>query len=215
MKRSFYLLLGLILYVTVLGFLLQFDLSKMLQPVPITAVLSGVIILTLSQFRKGITREEILISVRWNAFFSGLLTTLLSLMALFSSENLSTLNIHQIADKMIALIYGSIIYMVLHLLMGSGKAADKEDEIHTPEKFKEVFSPDITYPILTGRGFSPRECHVAIKLLEGVSNKEIAAQLFISEATVKKHIQNMFKKCGATDRQDFLNLYIQWTDERK
>ena len=31
-----------------------------------------------------------------------------------------------------------------------------------------------------------RKCHVALKLLENISNKEIASQLYISEATVKK-----------------------------
>ncbi len=34
----------------------------------------------------------------------------------------------------------------------------------------------------------------------GRSNKEIAAALFISEATVKSHLQNLFAKLGVQDR---------------
>lgn len=67
--------------------------------------------------------------------------------------------------------------------------------------------------ILSGRGFSPRECHVALKIVEGISNKEIAEQLFISETTVKKHIQNMFRKCGANDRREFIIQFAQWMKE--
>ena len=68
--------------------------------------------------------------------------------------------------------------------------------------------------ILASHGFSPREIHVALKIIENCSNKSIASQLFISEATVKKHIQNMFRKCGAEDRAAFIELFKSWTKER-
>lgn len=42
-----------------------------------------------------------------------------------------------------------------------------------------------------------------------IPNKEIAAQLYISEATVKKHVQNIYQKFGATDRNSFQEIYIQ------
>jgi DNA-binding NarL/FixJ family response regulator len=35
---------------------------------------------------------------------------------------------------------------------------------------------------------------------EGLTNKEIAAQLFLSEQTIKNHLRRMLRKVGATDR---------------
>lgn len=47
---------------------------------------------------------------------------------------------------------------------------------------------------------SQRELDVLQSLVKGRSNKEIAAALFISEATVKSHLQNLFAKLGVPDR---------------
>jgi DNA-binding NarL/FixJ family response regulator len=37
-------------------------------------------------------------------------------------------------------------------------------------------------------------------LTKGLSNKEIATQLYISEATVKAHISSILRKLNVTDR---------------
>ncbi len=66
------------------------------------------------------------------------------------------------------------------------------------------------HTILSRQGFTPRECHVAQKLLEDAPNRTIAESLYISESTVKKHIQNLFRKCGATDRRAFRKLFLTW-----
>jgi two-component system NarL family response regulator len=47
---------------------------------------------------------------------------------------------------------------------------------------------------------SQRELDVLQSLVKGRSNKEIAAALFISEATVKSHLQNLFAKLSVQDR---------------
>ncbi|XID90740.1 LuxR C-terminal-related transcriptional regulator [Paenibacillaceae bacterium WGS1546] len=56
------------------------------------------------------------------------------------------------------------------------------------------------------RLLSRRERDVAELLLEGRSNMEIAGHLYLSEATVKKHISNIFKKMKVKNRVQFLNL---------
>ncbi|MEU9621662.1 response regulator transcription factor [Streptomyces sp. NPDC048155] len=47
---------------------------------------------------------------------------------------------------------------------------------------------------------SAREREVLELVAKGTSNREIAAELFISEATVKTHLTHVFAKLGAKDR---------------
>lgn len=47
---------------------------------------------------------------------------------------------------------------------------------------------------------TPRESDVLEQIVNGRSNKEIAAELEISEATVKTHINSLLAKLGVTDR---------------
>lgn len=49
-------------------------------------------------------------------------------------------------------------------------------------------------------GLTPRECEVLILIAEGLSNTEIATRLYITEATVKTHINNLFAKAHLRDR---------------
>ena len=47
---------------------------------------------------------------------------------------------------------------------------------------------------------TPRELEVLMLIAEGLCNKEIAGELFISEKTVKNHINNIFSKLHLYDR---------------
>ena len=47
---------------------------------------------------------------------------------------------------------------------------------------------------------SEREAEVLGLLAQGMSNKDVAAALFISRATVKSHIENILRKLQASDR---------------
>ncbi|MEU5976077.1 response regulator transcription factor [Streptomyces sp. NPDC047315] len=51
-----------------------------------------------------------------------------------------------------------------------------------------------------GEHLSAREREVLVLVAKGTSNKAIAAELFISEATVKTHLGHVFAKLGAKDR---------------
>jgi len=58
---------------------------------------------------------------------------------------------------------------------------------------------------LTGRpnlpaGLTPREAEVLRLVAAGRSNRELAAELYLSEKTVKRHISNIFTKIGASSR---------------
>ena len=49
-------------------------------------------------------------------------------------------------------------------------------------------------------GLTPREAQVLRLVAAGKSNREIAAELVISEHTVARHLQNMFAKLGVSSR---------------
>jgi DNA-binding NarL/FixJ family response regulator len=47
---------------------------------------------------------------------------------------------------------------------------------------------------------TPREVEVLTQIAAGLSNTEIAATLFVSEATIKTHVNHIFAKTGLRDR---------------
>ncbi|MFJ9121237.1 response regulator [Streptomyces sp. NPDC102394] len=62
-------------------------------------------------------------------------------------------------------------------------------------------------PALPG-DLTPREREVLTLIGQGLPNRAIAQKLFISEATVKTHINNLFAKAGIQDRTDAVRRAI-------
>jgi DNA-binding NarL/FixJ family response regulator len=55
---------------------------------------------------------------------------------------------------------------------------------------------------ISGQALSPREIEVLQRMAVGKSNKEIGAELFISEGTVKTHIKSIFSKLDVVSRTE-------------
>ncbi|MEV0794332.1 response regulator transcription factor [Kribbella sp. NPDC050459] len=76
---------------------------------------------------------------------------------------------------------------------------------------QSTFDPEVTKRLVAGLapaadpggdGLTARETEVLRLIAQGLSNPEIAGRLFISEATVKTHINNTFAKIGARHRAE-------------
>ena len=55
-------------------------------------------------------------------------------------------------------------------------------------------------------GITPRELEILELMAEGLSNKEIAERVFVSENTVKTHTSRIFDKLGAKRRTQAVQL---------
>jgi len=55
-------------------------------------------------------------------------------------------------------------------------------------------------------GITPRELEILELIAQGLSNKEIAARVFVSENTVKTHSSRVFDKLGARRRTQAVQL---------
>ncbi|GAA2735336.1 response regulator transcription factor [Actinocorallia aurantiaca] len=80
------------------------------------------------------------------------------------------------------------------------------DAVRAAAEGRTVLSPDIAARLVTrvreprSGSLSTRELEVLRLVARGTGNREIATELFISEATVKTHLTHIYTKLGAKDR---------------
>ena len=63
---------------------------------------------------------------------------------------------------------------------------------------------DLSETFLSRYGITDREREIILKVTQGKSNADIAGELFISLATVKTHLHNIYTKIGIDSRYDLL-----------
>jgi DNA-binding NarL/FixJ family response regulator len=74
-------------------------------------------------------------------------------------------------------------------------------------------STAIASPLLSAGGCTtgpPRETEVAHLIGKGMSNPEIAAELFVSRKAVEYHLGNIYAKCGLRGRQQLRRFVESW-----
>ena len=80
------------------------------------------------------------------------------------------------------------------------------EAIRLAEQGKPLLAPDVAAQLvervqwLSEEVLSGREIEILDLVAQGKSNRNIAGELWISEATVKSHLLRIYEKLGATDR---------------
>ncbi|MDX6443434.1 MAG: hypothetical protein QOH71_508 [Blastocatellia bacterium] len=104
-------------------------------------------------------------------------------------------------------IYGGLVallFAVLGLWLGLKLTKNKETVI-----IKEVPAPQfftLNEQRLAELGITPRELQILELIANGLSNREIAEKLFVSENTVKTHSSRLFDKLSAKRRTQAVQL---------
>ncbi|PPK85453.1 regulatory LuxR family protein [Neolewinella xylanilytica] len=66
--------------------------------------------------------------------------------------------------------------------------------------YRQRQRPTVLPPASANEELSPKEREVATLIATGHSNKEVAAELYVSVSTVKTHVNSIYRKLGVTSR---------------
>jgi DNA-binding NarL/FixJ family response regulator len=106
-------------------------------------------------------------------------------------------------------IYGGLVaatFAALGIWLGA-KLTSKPERIVTKQvgvRTGESFRPEQSK--CEALGITPRELETLELIAQGLSNREIAEKLFVSENTVKTHSSRVFDKLGAKGRTQAVQL---------
>ncbi len=106
-------------------------------------------------------------------------------------------------------IYGGLIaatFAVLGIWLGLKMTGGQQRVVirEVPAPAREPFVPDQRKR--EELGITPRELEILELITQGLSNREIAEKLFVSENTVKTHSSRVFDKLGAKRRTQAVQL---------
>jgi NarL family two-component system response regulator LiaR len=111
-----------------------------------------------------------------------------------------------------ALQAGAISYIYKNIsideLANAIRMAKAGKSVLAPEVVKTLIKQSAT-PDAPVEELTPREAEVLALLVDGLSNNEIASQLFISRSTVKTHLSNIFAKLGVGNRVEAVRMALE------
>lgn len=92
------------------------------------------------------------------------------------------------------------------------------EEVRTNHNNNDTTEPRSGLPEMFHRmpgagSLTKREKEITLLLLQGLTNRETAATLSISENTLKTHIRNIYRKVGVTQKRELLSLAIDRTNK--
>jgi two-component system, NarL family, response regulator LiaR len=106
-------------------------------------------------------------------------------------------------------IYGALIaalFAVLGIWLGLKLTRTKEKVVIKEVPVAAAASFTLNKTRMQELGITPRELEILQLIARGLSNREIAEQLFVSENTVKTHSSRLFDKLSARRRTQAVQL---------
>jgi DNA-binding NarL/FixJ family response regulator len=111
-------------------------------------------------------------------------------------------------------VYEALRFGASGFLLKDVRSGELVEAVRTVAAGQALLSPSITRRLIERyvragpgpvpppavTGLTPREREVLLLIAEGLSNAEIAARLYLSEATVKTHVNRLLSKLGLRDR---------------
>ena len=111
----------------------------------------------------------------------------------------------EIYGGLIAAVFASVgIWLGLKLTRHTETVVVREVMVVAPSSFIRDESK------LESLGITPRELEILELIAAGLSNREIAERVFVSENTVKTHSSRVFEKLGARRRTQAVQLGKEW-----
>ena len=89
---------------------------------------------------------------------------------------------------------------LIKAIEGTAKGETFVDPGVAGKLFAHVAGTSVVHDTTVAESLSPREREVLRLLANGLLNTDIAAQLFLSEGTVRNYVSGIFTKLGVTDR---------------
>lgn len=199
---------AIFIYLVILSILLHFELTELFDLKQFCLVLVGTLLLFLPGFQRGETKQNYAGQLSSCALFASYIQTFILLFLLLSTEVRQEHLLREIALSCRPLLYGICLWGIFS--MEPGKPTKREMLSENPSGIISGQNPpderkyrtaSETYEAYRRLGLTNREAELAILIEQGKSNCEIAAELNISETTVKKHISNIFEKLEVSRRE--------------
>jgi len=127
----------------------------------------------------------------------GLLILCLLILFKIGEVNFSKGNIR--LEVIVAIVAFIFFFVGLYFNNQARKKASAGINENPSDNYRDS-SQTVDYEQIKKVGLTQREHDVLIKMADGLSNQEIAQQLFLSESTVKTHVSNILFKLDAKRR---------------
>ena len=190
----------LFVYLVMISLFLRFDLTLLFNIKQILFVMAGTLLLCLPSVEwkrpLHLSFGTIATSALYVGFIQAFMMIFSTLMVTNDFENF----FYKLALNIRPIFYGFCIWVIF----SESKEKRKEEVVEERKRESETLTLSECSERFLAIDLTRREAEVAARACRHMSNAEIAAELFISETTVKKHMSNIFSKLGITKREELL-----------